>query len=149
LNRGVATVLSKGVFGAAETLSRIEAVLARHRTLAVPTQRLIRRAMSYIHEHYAEPLTREQIARYINISPDYLTDCFHKELGLTPMAYLNRYRIRQARDLLVNSDLKITQIAFAVGFSESAHFTRTFQREVGVTPRAYRCGQRGSVTGDE
>jgi AraC-like DNA-binding protein len=59
------------------------------------------------------------------------------------MAYLRRYRIRQACELLKNTNLSITQVAAAVGFSESAHFSRTFQREVGMTPRAYRRGRQG------
>jgi AraC-like DNA-binding protein len=54
------------------------------------------------------------------------------------MAYLNRYRIRQACDLLKYSDLKITQIALAVGDWSGANFTRAFQREMGMSPRAYR-----------
>jgi signal transduction histidine kinase/AraC-like DNA-binding protein/ABC-type sugar transport system substrate-binding protein/DNA-binding LytR/AlgR family response regulator len=143
LNRGVAAIMSKGLFNTTETLTRIEAALARHQALGGPTQRLIRRAMGFIHAHYAEPLTREQIASHVHFSPDYLTDCFRQEQGVTPMVYLNRYRICQARKLLENSDLTITQVALAVGFSESAHFTRTFQREVGMTPRAYRRSKRG------
>jgi signal transduction histidine kinase/AraC-like DNA-binding protein/ActR/RegA family two-component response regulator len=138
LGRGVAAIMSKGLFNTTETLTRIEAALARHQALGGPTQRLIRRAMGFIHAHYAEPLTREQIASHVHYSPDYLTDCFRQEQGVTPMAYLNRYRICQARKLLENGDLTITQVALAVGFSESAHFTRTFRREVGMTPRAYR-----------
>jgi len=118
--------------------------LDQQRTLISPTRRLVRRAMGFIHEQYAEPLTREQIAAHVNISPDYLTDCFRQEVGVTPMVYLNRYRLKQARELLENTDLKITQIALAVGFSESAHFTRMFQREVGVTPRAWRQGHRAN-----
>ena len=143
LNRGVVTIMGKGLFSTTETLDRIEAALARQHVLGGPTQRLVRRAMGFIHTHYAEPLTREQIASYIHFSPDYLTDCFRQEQGVTPMEYLNRYRIYQARKLLENSDLTITQIAQAVGFSESAHFTRTFQREVSMTPRAYRRSKRG------
>lgn len=143
LNRGVAAIMSKDLFNTTETLARIEAALARHQVLGGPTQRLIRQAMGFIHAHYAEPLTREQIANYVHFSPDYLTDCFRQEQGITPMAYLNRYRIYQARKLLENSDLPITHVALAVGFSESAHFTRTFQREVGMTPRAYRRSKRG------
>jgi signal transduction histidine kinase/DNA-binding response OmpR family regulator/ABC-type sugar transport system substrate-binding protein len=143
LNHGVVTIMGKGLFKTDETLSRIEAALARHRALGGPTQRLVRRAMGFIHAHYADPLTREQIASYIHLSPDYLTDCFRQEQGVTPMAYLNRYRICQARKLLESSDLTITQVASAVGFSESAHFTRMFQREVGMAPRAYRRSKRG------
>jgi AraC-like DNA-binding protein len=143
LNQGVVAIMGKGLFSTAETLDRIEAALARHHVLGGATQRLVRRAMGFIHAHYAEPLTREQIASYIHFSPDYLTDCFRQEQGVTPIEYLNRYRICQARKLLEDSDLTITQVAQVVGFSESAHFTRTFQREVGMTPRAYRRSKRG------
>ena len=142
-NRGVATILSKGLFNASETLHLIEAALARQHSLGGATQQLVRQAMAYIHMHSAETLSREDIAGHIGISADYLTDCFRQELNLTPMMYLRRYRIRQARELLETSDLSIMQIALKVGFSESAHFTRTFQREVGMTPRAFRHGNKG------
>jgi CheY-like chemotaxis protein len=145
-NRGVAAILSKGLFDTNETLKHIEAALARQRTLGSATQRLVRRAMAFIHAHYAEALNREEIAGHVGISADYLTDCFRQELGITPVTYLNRYRLRQARELLENTDLKITHIALAVGFSESAHFTRTFQREMGVSPRAYRRGKSTAST---
>lgn len=145
LNRGVAAIMAKGLFRANETVKHIQTALERQRALGSPTQRLVRRAMGYIHAHSADPLTREQIAAHVNISPDYLTDCFRQEVGVTPMVYLNRYRLKQARELLENSDLKITQIAMAVGFNESAHFTRMFQREVGVTPREWRQGKRNPV----
>jgi len=141
-NRGVAAILSKGLFDTNETLKHIEAALARQRTLGSATQRLVRRAMAFIHAHYAEALSRDEIAGHVGISADYLTDCFRQEVGLTPVTYLNRYRLLQARALLENTDLQITQIALAVGFSESAHLTRAFQREVGVSPRAYRSGKR-------
>ncbi len=137
-NRGVASILGKGIFSAEETLSHVEAALSRQHTLNRTTQQLIRRAMSYIHSRYAEPITREEIADHIGISADYLTDCFRQELGITPITYIRRYRIHQACELLKHTSQSITQIALAVGFSDSAHFTRTFQREMKVTPRAYR-----------
>ncbi|MEJ5202979.1 MAG: helix-turn-helix transcriptional regulator, partial [Anaerolineales bacterium] len=68
----------------------------------------------------------------------YLTDCFRQEFGITPLTYLRRYRIKQACDLLQTTDLTITQIALNVGFSDSAHFTHTFIREMGLSPRAFR-----------
>ena len=142
-NRGVAAILNKGLFSAAETLGHIEAALGRQRTLGSATQQLVRQAMACIHARYAGPLSREEIARQVCINPDYLTDCFRQELGITPSVYLRRYRIRHARELLETTDLPITQVALAVGFSESAHFTRTFQKEVGTTPRAYRRGRTG------
>jgi signal transduction histidine kinase/DNA-binding LacI/PurR family transcriptional regulator/AraC-like DNA-binding protein len=139
-NRGVAAILGKGLFNTAETLNHIEAALARQHTLGRATQRYVRQAMGCIHTRYAESLTREDIANHVGLSPDYLTDCFRQELGITPITYLRRYRIHQACELLKSTHLSITQVAAAVGFSESAHFSRTFQRQVGMTPRAYRRG---------
>lgn len=141
-NQSVTTILSKGLFSAAETLDHIESALARQHTLGRATQQLVRQAMAFIHTHYPEPMSRKDIARHVGISADYLTDCFRKEVNLTPMTYLRRYRLRQARELLENSSLTITQVAGAVGFSDSAHFTHIFQQENGVTPRAYRNGKR-------
>ncbi|HVM72305.1 MAG TPA: substrate-binding domain-containing protein [Anaerolineales bacterium] len=142
-NHGVSAILSKGVFSTAETLNHIEAALTRQHTLGKATQQIVRQAMACIHTRYSEALSREDIANHIGISPDYLTDCFRQELGIPPMIYLRRYRIRQARELLETTDMSIMQVALEVGFSESAHFTRTFQREVGKTPRAYRIEKRG------
>jgi signal transduction histidine kinase/DNA-binding LacI/PurR family transcriptional regulator/AraC-like DNA-binding protein len=141
-NRGVAAILGKGLFNTAETLNHIEAALTRQHTLGRATQRYVRQAMGCIHTRYAESLTREDIANHVGLSPDYLTDCFRQELGITPITYLRRYRIHQACELLKNTHLTITQVAAAVGFLESAHFSRTFQREVGMTPRAYRRGRQ-------
>ena len=137
-NRGIAAILGKGLFSAEETLQHVEAALSRQHTLNRATQQLIRRAMAYIHTHYSESISREEIAEHVGISVDYLTDCFRQELGITPITYIRRYRIRQACELLQNSDQSITQIALAVGFSDSAHFARTFQREMNMTPRVYR-----------
>jgi len=140
-NRGVASILGKGLFSAEETLQHVESALSRQHTLNRTTQQLIRRAMAYIHTRYAEPITREAIADHIGISADYLTDCFRQELGIPPITYIRRYRIRQACELLRTTNQSITQIALAVGFSDGAHFTRTFQREMKLTPRSYRRGK--------
>jgi YesN/AraC family two-component response regulator len=140
LNRGVATVLSKGLFSVEETLAHIEAALERKRKLGLEAQRLVRQAMAFMHEHYAEPISREDMARHVGLSDDYLTTCFRKELGMTPVAYLTRYRINHARQLLSDTNQPITEIALAVGFSDSGYFSRVFRREVGVSPEAYRRG---------
>ncbi len=138
LNRGVAKVLSKGLFSLEETLAHLEAALARKRALSGEAQRLVRQAMAYLHEHYAEPITREDLAQHVGLSDDYLTSCFHKELGLTPIAYLNRYRVQQAKQLLKNTHKSITEIALDVGFASSSYFSRIFRRETGMSPEAYR-----------
>ncbi|MGQ9494492.1 MAG: helix-turn-helix transcriptional regulator [Anaerolineae bacterium] len=76
----------------------------------------------------------------MHVSPNHLTRCFRQETGLTPVAYLNRYRIQQAKELLKRTDSTITRIATEVGFSDGSYFARVFQREEGVSPSAYRRG---------
>jgi YesN/AraC family two-component response regulator len=138
LNRGVATVLSKGLFSLEETLTHVDTALERNRKLSGEAQRLVRQAMAYIHEHYTASISRTDLARHVSLSDDYLTACFRQEVGITPIAYLNRYRVQQAQRLLSDTDKTITEIAMEVGFSDSGYFSRVFRREVGVSPVTYR-----------
>ncbi len=108
--------------------------------MSLEAQRLVRQAMAYLHQHYAQPISREDVARHVGLNDDYLTTCFRKELGMTPVAYLTRYRLNQAKQLLSDTNRPITDIALAVGFSDSGYFSRVFRREVGVSPEAYRRG---------
>lgn len=142
LNQGVAAVLQKGLYSAEETLARIERALARGQAGGSETKRIVRRVMAYIHGHYAEAITRSEMAAYVNVSERHLDRCFRQETGVAPMVYLNRYRVRQAKELLEGSDVSIAEVALAAGFSDSNYFARVFRREVGVTPGAYRRGER-------
>jgi AraC-like DNA-binding protein len=95
-----------------------------------------------VHKHYAEPLSRGDMASYAGLSESHLTRCFRQEMGVTPIAYLNRYRVRQAKALLKAGDKSITEVAMAVGFSDSHYFARVFRREVGVSPSTYQGGEQ-------
>jgi signal transduction histidine kinase/AraC-like DNA-binding protein len=143
LNRGVASVLSKGVFTTDEVSVQITGALERSKRLGNETQRMVRHAMAFIHEHYAEPIAREAIARHVGVHENYLSRAFHEEVGVTPMIYLNRYRIQRAKSLLEDGQ-SVTEAALAVGFSSSAHFSRVFSAELGVSPSAYRRGDRSN-----
>nr|QCO92909.1 hypothetical protein [uncultured bacterium]QCO92927.1 hypothetical protein [uncultured bacterium] len=138
LNRGVATVLEKGLFSLDETVEHINAALERKRRLSGEAQRLVRKAMAFIHEHSAESISRRDIAQHVSISEDHLTFCFRQELGKTPIEYLQRYRVHQARLLLKDSERSIGEIALDVGFSDSGYFSRVFRRMTGMSPETYR-----------
>lgn len=138
LNQGVATVLSKGMFSIDETIAHINAALEHKRRISGEAKRLVRQAMVYLHNNYTEPISRKDIAKHIGITEDHLTFCFRQELGITPIQYLQRYRINQSKRLLKESDQSITEIAFCVGFSDSGYFSRIFHREVGMSPERYR-----------
>ena len=81
---------------------------------------------------------REDVASHVGVSARHLTRCFQQEVGLSPIAYLNRYRVRQAKRLLEAGDSSITAVADAVGFASSGYFTDAFRREVGMSPREYQ-----------
>jgi signal transduction histidine kinase/DNA-binding response OmpR family regulator len=137
LNRGVASVLGKGLFTVGETLAHVEAALAGRRRLGSDGQGVVRRAVAYVHAHYAEPISRGDVASHVGVSERHLSRCFRQEMGVTLTTYLNRCRVRQARALLELGDKSITQVAMEVGFSSGGYFARVFREEVGVSPSTY------------
>lgn len=138
LDRSVAVVLRKGMFTSSETLVHIKDTLLHRQKLSSEAQRITRKAMAYIHEHYSEPLGREDVARHVGVSEGYLSRCFTQETGLSLIHYVARYRIQEAKQLLNAGTMSITEIALEVGFSDSNYFSRAFRREVGVSPFAFR-----------
>ena len=137
LNQGVAAVLQKGIFSVGETMDHVESALSRAPRLGSEMQRIVRKAITYIHKHYAEPFSRQKMARQLGLSERYLTRCFHKEMHITPVEYLNRYRLKKAKAML-RTGANVTETALAVGFSSVSYFTRLFEKEVGVSPGVYR-----------
>ncbi len=143
LNGSAAAVLGKGMFTRQETLAHITAALSRKRRPGLESQRVVTKAMAFIHQNYVEPITRGEIAAHVGLSERHLTRCFNQEMGITPMTYLNRFRVRQAKMMLQQGEKCITDIAMQVGFSTSGYFARVFKDEVGMTPRAYLQDQTG------
>ena len=99
---------------------------------------VITRARAYIEEHHTERLRLVQVARAVCLSPFHFCKLFKRALGISFRQYLPRLRIETSKCLLLKSDLKITEIAFASGFESLAHFTRVFKKLVGKSPSAYR-----------
>jgi signal transduction histidine kinase/DNA-binding LacI/PurR family transcriptional regulator/CheY-like chemotaxis protein len=141
LSQGVTAVLAKGVFSSEETIGHINRALEQKRRISVEAKRLVRSAMVYLHENFAQSISRQDIAKHIGVSEDHMTFCFRQELGVTPNLYLQRYRINQAKRMLKETDQSITSIAFSVGFSDSGYFSRIFRRETGMSPEKFRHSQ--------
>ena len=135
-------MLRKELFTDTEVLAQVAAALAHSKRLGGEAQRIARLAMAFIHEHYTETIPREVLAAEVGVSERHLTLCFRQETGITPVAYLNRTRIRQARTLLETTSMNVTEVAMACGFGDSTYFGKVFRQEVGLSPRAFQQGRR-------
>ena len=98
----------------------------------------IKLMLSYIREHFAEPLTTEDIARSAMISASECLRCFHNVIGTTPIQYSKQYRIIKASHLLQTTELRITEIGERCGFHDMSYFAKTFREVLGCSPGEYR-----------
>jgi len=94
--------------------------------------------MCYIYENAAERLTLEDIARSGCISRTKCCQIFREYLNKTPMEFLNTYRLEMSMDMLRNSDLSVTEIAYNCGFHGLSYFSEIFKKYKGCTPSEYR-----------
>ena len=97
--------------------------------------------LSYIHENYDHKILLEEIAEAASVSSRECIRCFQDCIHKTPFDYVQDYRIRQAEKLLTETDLSVTEIAYATGFSGSAYFGKVFKNLTGKTPGNYRKGK--------
>ncbi|MBR2567228.1 MAG: helix-turn-helix domain-containing protein [Paenibacillus sp.] len=95
-------------------------------------------AISYIEDHFLEPLSLEQVASRSNISVRHLNRMFQSYYGTTPISYMHRLRLEKACNLLKHSSIPITQISYECGYNDSNYFTRQFTKAYGISPRAFR-----------
>ena len=107
-------------------------------TAATPTGELVARARVLIHEGYATGITLEEVAQKLCITADYLSQQFHREVGINYSAYVRALRIGKAKELLRTTDLRIYEVACRVGYPDAKYFSRVFKAETGCMPYAYR-----------
>lgn len=105
---------------------------------APKTQLSLSKAISYINEHFAEPITLDRLAALAVLSPYYFTRLFAKETGMTPHQYLITMRVNSAKFLLKTTSLPIKEIGFSCGFTSESIFCTTFRKREGITPSEYR-----------
>lgn len=99
---------------------------------------LVHQVLVYIDDHFTEALTLEQIAAKLKTSKFYLSRIFNHQLNTSFNLYLNNQRIQMAQNLLVSTDLSITEISFQSGFESMRTFYRAFKGICNVTPTQYR-----------
>lgn len=94
--------------------------------------------LSYIHEHYRDRITLEDLARAGFVSKSHCMTLFRQHLHDSPIKYLIKYRLKLSEDLLANSTATITNVAYQVGFSGASFYIETFRKYYGCTPLEYR-----------
>ena len=105
---------------------------------------VITRAKDFIHEHQTENLRLAHVARACNTSTFYFCKMFKKVTGINFTDYLSRVRIEKSKNLLLNPNLRVSEIAFEVGFQSLTHFNRVFKKILGQSPTDYRAQLLGN-----
>jgi AraC-like DNA-binding protein/ligand-binding sensor protein len=120
----------------AEHLALKSNQIATHQANAEPVA--VVRAKAYIREHLQDDITLSDVARAACTSSFYICKLFKKTTGLNLTEYISRLRIERTMELLPNPNLRISEIAFEVGFQSLTHFNRVFRQIVGEAPTTHR-----------
>lgn len=92
----------------------------------------------YINEHLAEKITLSKLANLANMSKHHFSRNYRKYFGYSPMKHVNNLRINRSKELLLKKDLRITEIAFRVGYDDLNRFIRNFKKLTEQTPSEFR-----------
>ena len=98
----------------------------------------VAKALRIMEEHLTTSLDIQTLADQLHISRRMFEHRFQRKMHMAPASYLRAKRLRRAVELLENREMQITEIAYAVGFANAAHFCTLFRKQIGLTPKAYR-----------
>ncbi|WP_066687954.1 response regulator [Christensenella intestinihominis] len=102
------------------------------------TPKPIRIAQEYVLEHFASPITLQEVAGMVYLSPNYFSAMFKQQTGMNFLDFLTKVRIEEAKKLLKTSLMNVAEIAHEVGYADEKYFSRLFIKIVGVKPIEYR-----------
>ncbi|MEO6847442.1 MAG: helix-turn-helix domain-containing protein [Chthoniobacterales bacterium] len=98
----------------------------------------ITKIINFINNNHTVPLTLNQLAKEVHLSPSRFAHFFREQMGRSPMEYVEERRLHEAQQLLVATDKSIGDIALACGFENQFHFSTRFRKFTGKSPRDYR-----------
>jgi YesN/AraC family two-component response regulator len=107
-------------------------------TMGHSYNQFMRSVTSYIHEHLTEDVTVSRIANDLYLSRSYLSTKFKQESGMTLNSFIQKLKIKKAREYLRNTDRSILEISTYLGFSSQGYFQNVFKNVTGSTPKEYR-----------
>lgn len=103
-----------------------------------PSFKLAAQTEAFLKQYYRSDLTNESIAEALHFHPNYIVRCMKEHYRLTPMDYLQAFRLEQAKRLLIATDWPVGRVAEEVGFRYAPYFTSCFKAREGVTPLRFR-----------
>ncbi|MNV77781.1 Arabinose operon regulatory protein [compost metagenome] len=109
----------------------------------VKNRRIVDEALAYIKKNYAEQISLEELARYVNVHPVHLSRLFSKDLGNTFKYLLTEARMEEAKRLLKDINYKVYEISTMVGYEKPRYFSELFRNVTGLTPLEYREKYKG------
>ncbi len=99
---------------------------------------IFKRAIEYIQAHYGDKITLQDLCSHTGVGKNRCTAIFNRYTNMSPIEYVRYYRIEKSLEYLRNTDMTITEIAFAVGFTGASYYTETFRQHVGYAPTEVR-----------
>jgi YesN/AraC family two-component response regulator len=138
LNHQKTVLLTKGILTDGEIDTFLKASDTDITPLPLATSLLTKQVLAYLHQNYAQPVSRKDVASAVCVSENYLSQIFREEMRISPWDYLARLRIEKAKELLSSKDESVTSIATQVGFNDSAYFSRVFGKLTGMSPKEWR-----------
>lgn len=100
--------------------------------------RSLKSVLEYMNSHFTKPISFQKICEDNCINPSYLSQLFKKELGITFTSYLTQLRMERAKELLLTTTMRITEISDALGYDNYFNFAKLFKKETGYTPKQFR-----------
>ena len=98
----------------------------------------LKKVLNYIDRNIKRGVTLDMAATYVGMSASYFSKFFKKYMGVNFITYVTDRKIEAAKDMLVNTDRPVVNIAYDLSYSETNYFSKTFKKKVGVTPTEYR-----------
>ncbi|CAG7617210.1 helix-turn-helix transcriptional regulator [Paenibacillus allorhizosphaerae] len=123
-----------------DIVNKIDLLLENDPASNTAPHKYIEEAIGLMKANYSKPVSREWLAKQLSLSPGYFSIIFKRHTGFTPIEYLHKIRMDEAKKLLKTSRLAINEIAREVGLPDPFYFTRLFTAHVGIPPREFRNG---------
>lgn len=106
------------------------------------TDKRMLKVLTYVHHHLCDDPNLDTLASMACLTKSYLIRLFDRDLGMSPLRYINKKRIERSQLLLLTENMSVKEVAYALGFTDQSYFIRLFKKSVGLTPQEYRSSMR-------